>query len=195
MNDGPLNSPEEFVSKAFLKFRQRLIALARSRMVNRIQQKVDPEDVVQSAFRSFFQMNTEEEIRPGDNDDLWNFLAVITLRKCAKYGRLFSRHKRDLNREVSLNPKKDSIDETFDLPAVEPTVIEAAVMTETLESVMRDLGEREQSMLTMRLQGYSLDEISESTKRTERTVRRLLGRVRDRLTELSDSETEADSSE
>ena len=44
----------EAATEIFHRFAARLIALARTRLDSRVRQKVDPEDVVQSVFRSFF---------------------------------------------------------------------------------------------------------------------------------------------
>lgn len=178
------------VSDSFARFRGRLIALARTRMADRIQQKADPEDVVQSVFRSFCRISSNDGNRPADDageEELWNFLAVITVRKCAEYGRFFSKQKRDLDREVAIEGGDES-GGSFDPAGQDPTASQAAMLAETLESVMSDLDENERTMLTMRLQGHSLREVSEATGRTERTIRRLMHRIRGRLEQLSGEE-------
>ena len=48
-----------------------LIGLARSHLGGVIRQKVDPEDVVQSVFRSFFQRNAQGNWNLDDWDSLW----------------------------------------------------------------------------------------------------------------------------
>src|SRR5687767_9707448 len=64
------------------RFAYRLIGLARSRLDRLVRQKVDPEDVVQSVFRSFFLRQGEGKWRLESWNSLWAILTVITLRKC-----------------------------------------------------------------------------------------------------------------
>ena len=45
---------EDAAREVFLRFSSRLIAVTRNRLDKRILQKIDPEDVTQSVFRSFF---------------------------------------------------------------------------------------------------------------------------------------------
>jgi DNA-directed RNA polymerase specialized sigma24 family protein len=53
-----------------------------------------------------------------------------------------------------------------------------------VELLMRELTGRERDMLGLSLQGYDVAEISGRVARTERTVQRVLKRVRERLEEL-----------
>jgi DNA-directed RNA polymerase specialized sigma24 family protein len=54
-NPSPLSPCDEQAAREnFDRFARRLIGLARTRLDRRIRQKIDPEDVVQSVFRSFF---------------------------------------------------------------------------------------------------------------------------------------------
>ena len=49
---------------------------------------------------------------------------------------------------------------------------------------MQGLHERERPILVLALQGYSLLEISEQVRRTERTVYRVMRRIKDKLEEM-----------
>ncbi len=55
LNDGD----DEAAAEIFNRFVRRLIFLARSRLNAQVRQKEDPEDVVQSVFRSFFTRQVE----------------------------------------------------------------------------------------------------------------------------------------
>ena len=65
--------------------------------------------------------------------------------------------------------------------ACDPTPEEATALAEHVECLMADLTPLERRMLELRLQQYTLDEIAEQVDRSERTVRRLMGRLRERL--------------
>ena len=73
--------------------------------------------------------------------------------------------------------------------AQEPTPSEAAILSETVEQLMRDLAERDRAILSLHLQGYEIPEISEQVGRTRRTVRRALEQIRRRLDRLLAQDT------
>src|SRR3954464_8249605 len=87
--------------EVFERFAGRLIAMARGRFNRLLARKVDPEDVVQSAFKSFFVRHRAGRLDVGGWDGLWNLLALITLRKCADRAEYFLAARRDAAREAS----------------------------------------------------------------------------------------------
>jgi RNA polymerase sigma-70 factor, ECF subfamily len=54
-------------------------------------------------------------------------------------------------------------------------------LTETVEELLRSLDEPDRPIVTLALQGYSASEISEQVKRSERSVYRILERIRKKL--------------
>src|SRR6516162_1159989 len=79
-----LRSGEDAAAReVFERFASRLVALTRRQFNQILSRKVDPEDVVQSAFKSFFIRHREGKLEVGDTGGLWNLLTLITLRKCA----------------------------------------------------------------------------------------------------------------
>src|SRR5262249_39297414 len=68
----------------FDRFAGQLVALARRRFAAGLRHKVDPEDVVQSAYKSFFHRYGGEKFEVGGWNSLWGLLTVITVRKCAQ---------------------------------------------------------------------------------------------------------------
>src|SRR5262249_15551949 len=85
--DDPLTAPADFASAAdragFERFTAHLVGLARAHLDPRFQHKVDPEDVVQSAYKSFCRRYGEGELAQQGINNLWSLLSLITLRKCA----------------------------------------------------------------------------------------------------------------
>jgi RNA polymerase sigma-70 factor, ECF subfamily len=171
----------------FNRFAQRLIALARSRLDQRMRQKLDPEDVVNSAYKSFFIRNRAGKFHLENWDSLWGMLTVITVRKCGRAIDRFHTQKQDIDREVPV-PPGDSL--AFEALANEPTPSEAALLAETVEMLLRGLPEVERSIVALSLQGYTATEIKVQVGRTERTVQRVLERVRKRLERLRNGDAE-----
>jgi RNA polymerase sigma-70 factor, ECF subfamily len=160
----------------FHRFARRLIALARARLDDRLQRKEDPEDVLQSVFCSFFLRYREGEFEFDNWESLWGVLTLITLRKCGNHLQFFRAARRRISREASG-------DSSAGWPAVdpEPTPEQAAVLTETLELLMQRLEPRDREILTFHLQGCEAPEISARVRRAQRTVRRVLDRIRQSL--------------
>src|SRR5437660_1853163 len=94
----------EATEQIFQRFAQRLVALARTRLARLPPQKEDPEDVVQSVFRSFFHRHAEGRLDLRNWDSLWALLTLITLRKCGHRVEYFLAECRDVHREVSFQP-------------------------------------------------------------------------------------------
>jgi RNA polymerase sigma-70 factor (ECF subfamily) len=164
----------------FELYTQRLIALARNHLHIQLQRKVDPEDVVQSAYKSFFLRYGDDVLGGQKLDDLWSLLSLITLRKCADRVRHYTTERRNLSREAGSESADDaeSWREAIDR---EPTPEQAAVLAETVERMLADLSPPERPIVELSLQGYSTREVSERLGRAERSVRRVRERVRERL--------------
>lgn len=166
----------------FERFTRRLIGLARAQLDARLLHKVDPEDVVQSAYKSFFLRYGEGALAAEGWDGLWGLLTCITLRKCADRARYHRTERRDVRREAEAAP--DGGEPWRDAVAREPTPDEAAALAETVERLLRGLDGDERAVVELSLQGYSTQEISDRLGRATRSVRRLRERVRLQLEEM-----------
>jgi RNA polymerase sigma-70 factor (ECF subfamily) len=165
----------------FHRFAGRLIALARSRLDGRLRQKVDPEDVLQSVYKSFFLRHADGQLDLRDWDSLWALLTVITVRKCGQWIDHFHAGVRDVGREGAPPSGAGEAGRTWEALAREPNPSEVAMLTETVEHLLRGLPERDREILALALQGYAALEISEQLGRPERTVYRVLERIRKQL--------------
>jgi RNA polymerase sigma-70 factor (ECF subfamily) len=179
---------ESAAASIFQRFACRLIGLARSHLDGVIRQKVDPADIMQSAFKSFFRRHSRDEFDLDDWNSLWSLLTVITLRKCGHHIRHYRTAGRDLHREVVPRAHPEEATASWEAIAREPTPSEAAMFAETLERLMARLKDRERTMVELSMQGCSIPEISAAVGRTERTVYRVLERVRSYLEEVQNLE-------
>jgi RNA polymerase sigma-70 factor, ECF subfamily len=166
---------------AFYHFSGRLIGLARAHLHGRVLHKVDPEDVVQSAYKSFLIRYGEGVLAAEGWDGLWGLLTLITIRKCADRTRYYLAECRDLQREAGASRSPDSNTIWLEVAGREPSPDEAAVFSETVAEMLQQLDGDERRIVQLTLHGYSTPEISEQTGRAERSVRRLRERVRKHL--------------
>jgi RNA polymerase sigma-70 factor (ECF subfamily) len=175
----------EAATQVFGRFAARLIHLARHQLSPQIRQKIDPEDVLQSVFRSFFVRNAEGQFGNFESwDNLWAVLVVMTLRKCGRRVDYFHAARRDVEREVPSPATPESSAGDLGPTGPEPTPSEAAMLTETVEQLMNQLEGRHRQILALSLQGFGPAEVSAQVGCTERTVYRVLETVREWLEEM-----------
>ena len=67
-----------------------------------LRRHVGPEDVVQSACRTFLRRTQGGEFQLADSEDLWRLLCAITLTKVREQARFHLRQKRGVDQEVAL---------------------------------------------------------------------------------------------
>jgi RNA polymerase sigma-70 factor, ECF subfamily len=174
---------DEAAARVFHRFLERLVALASTRLSRYVRQKVDPEDVVQSVYRTFFRRFAAGELLLKDPDGAWAVLALITLRKCANLAQHYRAARRDARREAP-SPQD------WQAAVSDPTPEEEAVVAETIDRLMDGLDEDEREMAALSLQGYPAPEISAKVGCSERTVRRVRERLRNRFERLRAEDAE-----
>ena len=172
---------DDATCKVFHLFASRLISISRSHLDARARQKVDPEDVTQSVFRTFFRRAGAGEFTFEDWQGIWGLLVTITMRKCGRQVESLRAARRDYRREAQIGQHDESSQLMWEPQADTPTPDEAAALTETIENLMAQLDERGREVLTLRLQGYTVPEISLRIGRTERTVFRILDHIKSEL--------------
>jgi RNA polymerase sigma-70 factor (ECF subfamily) len=190
--DDPTPDPQAAAADpraVFEHFTRRLIGLARGHLDARLHHKIEPEDVVQSAFKSFFLRYGEGALAAEGWDGLWGLLTLITLRKCADRVRYYRAECRDIAREASAPAGEQDVEPWRDAVGREPTPEQAAALAETVEQLLAGLDGAERPIIELSLQGFSTQEISAQLGRAERSVRRLRERVRRQLERLRAEES------
>ena len=170
--------------EVFRRYAGRLIALARRQFGAALRHRVDPEDVVQSAYKSFFGRCGAGQLQVHTWNGLWGLLTLITLCKCADRVEYHRAQCRDATREAA-GPPGATVEAPWpEALGREPTPLEAAVLNETVEQLLAGLDKAQRPVLELSLQGYTTREISQQLGRAERTVRLLREGVRRRLEEM-----------
>jgi RNA polymerase sigma-70 factor (ECF subfamily) len=163
-------------------YTDRLIALARSRLPRKLAGRVDPEDVVQSAFRSFFRIARDPDRKACYGDDLWQILASITVNKVRQKIDHHTAKKRAVDREsVAFGAEFIDVDEWGTPRSREPSPEEASILIEELQLAMRGLIPLHLRVVEMILQGHPSELVAAEVGRSDRMVRIILERFRERL--------------
>jgi RNA polymerase sigma factor (sigma-70 family) len=165
----------------FGRFVHRLIALAAAQFDGWMRDRVDVEDIVLSACKSFFLRRARGGCEAAGWDELWSLLATIRLRKCAKRRDHVRAARRSVGREVRrlASPRSD-----LDLVDRAPSPVEAAILTETVEQLFRAMEPEERPIVEQLLMGCTAAEIAARQDCSQRTVRRVWARAKARLRRL-----------
>jgi RNA polymerase sigma-70 factor, ECF subfamily len=155
------------------RYAQRLCTLAESQIGQRLQRRVDADDIVQSVFRTFFRRAADGQFLIDHSCSLWNLLVRITINKIRLRAQYHHAGKRDLGVEVYA----DNEQLTPEAIAREPGPEEAVILTDEIETLLRGLDPAEIEVFQLTLQGYSTPEISERQGRSRWTIRRTLDRI------------------
>lgn len=172
---------EQAAEELFSKYMRRLIGLANSRLSAKMARRIDPEDVVQSAYRSFFLHARDGRYVIANSGDLWRLLVVITLNKLRQKVEFHSAGKRGINLEQSV--KRDGSMASFAPQALhrDPTPQEELGLLEEIAQLTEGMDEVQKQIVELRLQGFQIEEIADTVARSERTVRRVMDKVKARL--------------
>jgi RNA polymerase sigma-70 factor (ECF subfamily) len=182
---------EQAAAAVYHRFVPTLIALIRGRLDPHLRAKVDPEDIVQSVFRTFFLRNADGRFHLGSWESLLSVLAVIAIRKCAQQAKYYRAARRNIRRETEVTPASDESGTAWEPPASEPLPPERAAMAEIVTELLQGLDASEQPILILSLKGSTATEISTEIGRTTRTVQRVLQRLRKRLERMAHEESAA----
>ena len=158
-----------------------LLRLAENNLHDRLRRRVDPEDVVQSAFRTIFRRLQGGEFSFETDDDLWQLLCAVTLNKSRQQARRHTQQKRSLDQEIYL----DGTANPPGLPSTQPTPDDAATLIDLVEHFLDSAtDEEERTVIVMKLDELSNEEIAHQMQRSERTIRRILARLRSRMASM-----------
>lgn len=173
----------------YRRFAPALLAEAQRRLPSSLRPKVDPEDITQSVFRSFFRCHGDGRFNLVNWENLWGLLLVITGRKCLRQIEHFATEDRDVRREMPLADGPEA-ENALTLLDRAPDPLTSVLFAETMEQLLSGLEEEGQHILLLHLQGFSYTEIGSQVGYSARTVRRTIGRARSRLVRLREAEAD-----
>jgi DNA-directed RNA polymerase specialized sigma24 family protein len=157
---------------------QRLVALARSRLLGVPKRMADEEDVALSAFDSFCRGAQRGRFpRLNDRNGLWQLLVAITKRKACNLARHESRPSRGAGRVRSLSDLAEHGGE--EVEGTEPTPEFAAQVTEECRRLMQLLrNDTLRQVALWKMEGYTNEEIAAKLGCVCYTVERKLRAIR-----------------
>jgi RNA polymerase sigma factor (sigma-70 family) len=163
------------------RYFQRLVQLARKHLQRNRPRAADEEDVALSAFDSFCRAAQAGRFPQLDNrENLWRLLVVVTERKASHLLRDEGRQKRGgkaLPRpEPGLGTNGEGVEQIL---SREPAPEFAAQLVEEYERLLTKLGDHTlQTVVSLKMEGYTNEEIARKLDCTPRSVYRKLRIIR-----------------
>lgn len=189
---------EDAARQLWRQFFQRLIGLVRHKLGAMPRRSVDEEDVVVSAFETFFRRAGEGQFPAlHDRNDLWALLVKIAERKAANVVRAHHRLKRGggavRGESAFLGADGTEGPGMGQAPGREPTPELAAILAEDFQRLLRCLADDElRRIALLKLEGHSNEEIAAQTDRSLPTIERRLRLIRARWEEAGEGEARAE---
>lgn len=166
-------------TKLYVRYANRLQALAARRSSPELGRRLDPEDIVQTVFRTFFRRVAEGSYDVPDGEEIWKLLLVIALNKIRDAGAHHNAAKRDVRRTSSGEANELAIQN-----AAGKDEAALAVLRMVVDDALEDLPESHRRMIELRIDGHEIAEISREVGRSKRSVERVLQDFRLRMGEL-----------
>lgn len=162
----------------YLRYAERLRALARTRCSPDLAGRVDDDDIVQSVFGSFFRRVNNGSYDVPAGEELWALFLVITVNKVRAKGA----HHRAAKRDVRQTTGGEVIDQAPDVLASEAQAF--AFLKISVDEALERLPREQERAIRLRMEEYEVAEIAQALGRSKRTVERLLQEGRARLAGL-----------
>src|SRR5688572_16473353 len=96
------NGDPEVLREFWDQYGPMLHQIASKHLADRLKRRVGPEDIVQSACRTFLRRVQGGQLQLDDSESLWRLLCAITLTKVREQARFHSRKKRGMDQEVPI---------------------------------------------------------------------------------------------
>jgi RNA polymerase sigma-70 factor (ECF subfamily) len=167
---------QDAATALYRRYAQRLQRLAQRNTASDLAPRFDPEDVVQSVFRTFFRRVQKGYYDLPAGEELWRLLLVISLNKIRALAVHHRAQKRNVKTTVVPDPQLLSRLAHSDADELALHSLQMVV-----REVLNDLPYVQQQMILRRIDGCQVDEIASETGRSKRTVERVLQTFRLRL--------------
>lgn len=173
------------MERVFNRYFDQLVRLAVQKMHGLNQVSRSGEDIALSAIKSLYLGIRKDQIQLDTEEDLWGCLFCITVRKAVAERRWEYAAKRGAGRRVFSGDQEldDDGNELFDtIAGNEPSPELASQMAESADELLSLFDEQstQYQILSMKLQGLSVQEIGEKLNLMPRTVFWHLEKIRER---------------
>ena len=160
--------------QVYYRYADRLLRLAIKNTPQEFSARFDPEDIVQSVFRTFFRRVASGQYEAPEGDEIWKLLLVMALNKIRSQSAFHRARRRDIRKTHSLGAGTNQ----------EATAIfEDAknILCMSVDEIIERQPISHHGIIRLRIDGMSVQTIAEREHRSKRTVERILQSFRSQL--------------
>ncbi len=148
---------DDAATQIYLKYAERLMHLAENKTGQDLKARLDPEDMVQSVFRTFFRRVSDGQYDVPEGDELWKLLLVIGLNKIRNLAAFHRADKRTVKRtQGELDVDGSAVNPQSDQESLK-------VLEMTIRELLSPLPEEYQKVIELRVAGFEVQEIAEKS--------------------------------
>ena len=163
----------------YLRYAARLRALAAGQVAPVLAPRLDPDDIVQSVFRTFFRRAAGGQYDVPEGEDLWKLFMIIALHKVRSAATFHRAAKRDVRATAA-----SLTDASTDPHLAAPDELAVATLRMVIDELLGALPPSMRTIVELRVEGHEVEEIARRTQRSRRSVERALHEFRARLSPL-----------
>ena len=163
-------------TELYLRYANRLHALVLAQRGIDLAARLDPDDIVQSVFRTFFRRAAQGHYNVPKGEELWKLFLVIALYKVRDTAAYHRADKRDVRRTT----QGADID-VVATPGAGGDETALTVLQMVIDEILQSLPEGHRRIVELRIEGNEVAEIAQATGRAKRSVERILQEFRQRL--------------
>ncbi len=166
----------EALSRLYAEYGGVIRAAVRRRLPDRLRQEYDSLDFTQDVWASLCRMGPGRH-RFASADELGGFLARVAQNKVIDVCRRRESERADITREQQLGRTADGAE--IPLPGREATPSQWAIADERWAAITADLPPAHAAVIARLREGYTQEEVAAMAGVSDRTVRRIVDRVRE----------------
>ncbi len=164
------------------RFEPEIRTMVRVRLPRILRNQLDSMDIVQAIWASVFAGKPDEIGRFTDEGQFRGFLAGVARNKVYEEHRRRTRTKKyDLGREERLYVRKGERDIPREVIALDPTPSEEVQADDRLGQMLQGRTDADAKVIELRRQGLTFDEIAGQLGIGEKSVRRVIDSIRQRM--------------
>jgi len=181
---------EDVATEFWNLFGSRIRALADKNLTGNLHRRVEPDDIANSACRTFLRRAKSSQFDLPDSESLWRLMCAITIAKTSAYARYHFAQKRGIQRERSTHAGEGTASRHIvELAASKsPSPEDIVDFQDQFLHLMTSFDAESQQIVQMKLEQHTNANIAEQMGCAERTVRRKIKRVQ---ATLEDAVTQA----
>ncbi len=170
---------EQVTTEFWNLFGARIRALADNNLTGNLHRRVEPDEIANSACRTFLRRAKSGQFELPDSESLWRLMCTITLAKTSAYARYHLAQKRGVQRESSSQAGSSALARPVveSLASKNPSQEEIVDFQDQFLYLMDSFDSESQQIVQLKLEQHTNAHIAEQMGCAERTVRRKIKQV------------------